>query len=148
MAVDPIGDTAEAALQVVDRDVRNLPLAVPVEALQVPENRAGAAFDRVGDEVAAVLVRARIGGEGVARSHAPAVGGDAGDRDRELGQQCRNLGIGPGQDRRRIVHVSSRTSSPSGGGCGWPFGASVGTPSRRSAAPMTLLNTGAATLPP
>ena len=148
MAVDPIGDAAEAGFQIIDWDMRNLPLAVPAEALHVPENRAGAALDRVGDEAAAVLVRARIGGKDVARAHAPAVGRDAGDRNRQLGEQCRDLGIGRGHDGRRVVHVSSRTSSPSGSSGGWLFGASVGTPSRRSAAPMTLLNTGAATLPP
>ena len=48
----------------------------------------------------------------------------------------------------RVRQVSSRISLPSGGRITLLSGASVGTPSMRSAAPMTFENTGAATAPP
>src|SRR5208283_3691036 len=148
MPVDEIGDASKPRLQVIDRQMGKLPFALPVEALNIPENCARTAIDRIANEAPSVLVRAGIRGKGVARTHAAAVGRDAGDRHRESGQQRRNLGIRRGRDCRGVVHVSSRTSPLSAGSCGWLIGASVGTPSRRRAAPMTLLNTGAATLPP
>ena len=46
------------------------------------------------------------------------------------------------------AHVSSPISAPSGGRITLSTGASVGTPSVRSAAPVTAENTGAATAPP
>ena len=145
MSVDHVRDCAEPRLQILDGQVRNLPFTIPHEPLHVPENRAGAARDRVGDERAAILTRAPVRGERVARTHLPAIGGDARDRHRQLREQRRNFRVGRGDFGD---HVSSRTSLPSGGRTTLLIGASGGTPSSRSAVPMTLLKTGAATLPP
>ncbi len=68
MPVDEIGDHAELRLEVLDRQMRQLPGVIPVETARFPQDRAGAARDRVGDERAAVVLRAGVRGEGVARA--------------------------------------------------------------------------------
>ena len=146
MAVHHVRDAAEPRLQIVDREMRQFPFAVPAESLGIPQDRAGAAADRIGDEPAPVLMRSAIRREGIARAHVPAVGSDARNRHGELREQRSGLGVG--RRRYRSDHVSSCTSAASAGGRMELSGASVGTPSSRNAAPMTLLKTGAATLPP
>ena len=143
--VDEIGDRAELCLEVVDRDVGDLPRGIPVKAEGVPEDRGRAARDGVGDERAAVGRLPAIRRERIARAHLPAVGGDP---SRERTQ--------PGDERRRVEHrglrgrhhVSSRTSLPSAGRITLSPGASAGAPSIRSADPITVEKTGAATSPP
>ncbi len=131
-------------LQFVDRQMRQLPRAVPVEALRLPEDRAGAARNRVGDVRAAVAMRAGIRGESIARPEPAAVGTDPRDRRAQPAEQLGGVEIGDG----RGVHVSSRTATASAGTTTVFVGASGATPSSRSAPPMTSAKTGAATVPP
>ena len=99
-----------------------------------PQHRRGAALDSLRDVAAAILRFAGIGDEGIAARHAPAVGDEPPDVQ---------------VIKRRRVHTSSRTSGASGGGSTTLFnGASGFTPSSRSEPAITLLNTGAATVPP
>src|SRR5437867_6750632 len=146
MAVHDVRDVAKPGLQIVDCKMRQFPFGVPVESLRIPKDRAGLAADCFGDESAAVLMQSAIRGEGIAPAYVPAIGSDARDWHGELREQRGSLRVGRG--RHRSDHVSSCTSATSAGGRIEPMGASVCTPSNRSAAPMTLLKTGAATLPP
>src|SRR5574340_1567011 len=61
-AVDQVRERAEPRLQLLDRQVRELPRAVPHEAARIPQNGAGAATDRLADERASVALRPRIRG--------------------------------------------------------------------------------------
>ena len=106
------------------------------------------ARDRVRHELAAVHVRARIGGEGDTRFDAAAVGGDAARKRAKLREQRGNVGGGRSERGHGVRQVSSRISPPSGGRITLLSGASVGTPSMRNAEPVTFENTGAATAPP
>src|SRR5205814_7250400 len=108
------------------------------------EDRAGAAGDCVGDVSAAVVMRARIGGERIARAEPAAVGADLRDRCAQPAEQLGGVEIGDG----RSVHVSSRTVTASVGRTTVFAGASGATPSSRSAPPITSAKTGAATVPP
>ena len=143
--VDEIGDRAELALEIVDREVGNLPRRIPAEAECVPQHRVGASRDRVGDERTAVGHLPAVRGEYVARTYQPAVGGDAARHDRQPGDE--RGGVESGREQRRH-HVSSLTSPPSGGRITLSSGASGGVPSIRNADPITDENTGAATSPP
>src|SRR5262249_54220574 len=134
----------ERKLEIVDRQMRQRPLMVPVETLRVPENCACSAIHSIGDIAAAVVACAGIGGEGVATIDAAAVRNEARDRALSAREQPSAVGI----DRGGAAHVSSLTSAASGGTMTLPFGASGGAPSRRSADPITLAKHGAATLPP
>ena len=83
--------------------------------------------------------------ERVAGAHLPAVGGEAARRDRKPREQRRD--VEAGRERRRD-QVSSLIATPSAGRITLSTGASGGTPSMRSADPITVENTGAATAPP
>ena len=75
----------------------------------------------------------------------PAVGGDAPRSRTEPRQQRGDVVLG---DRQRGHQVSSSIAEPGGGRITLSTGASFGTASMRSEAPMTAENTGAATSPP
>ena len=114
----------------------------------LPDDGDGAAPDGIGDKVAAVGEVAGIGEEEVAGAHAAAVVGSA-TGDDALGCQCRQDGGGcpvqvAGTDLG-AAHNASRCVPARAISC---CGASGGTPSVRSALPITAENTGPATLPP
>ena len=150
--VEAAGDQAGARAQVGDRAVRHMPARLPPESAFLPQHRRGARRDRLRDEAAAVARFARIGDEGVAALHRAAVAGQPAhakliERAQFSGRQrpaeCRVRDCG---SRR---HTSSRTSGALGGGSTTLLtGASGLMPSRRSVPAITLLNTGAATVPP
>ena len=148
-AIDEIGDDAQPPLQAFDWQLRNVPLVIPGESRRLPQHRRGASSDGIRHELAAIRMRSRIRGECHARFDAAAVCGDA---TRKRAQSCEQRGhIDRGEGNG--VHggggqVSSTISLPSGGRITLLSGASVGTPSMRSADPVTLENTGAATTPP
>ena len=146
MAVDVIGDGAELRLEIVDGDVGHAPRGIPVEGQRFPQHRAGAARDRVGDERAAVGSLSRERRERIARAHVPAVGGDAARRARA--SRASSAATSKSERERRRRHVSSRIAAPASGRITLSPGASGGTPSVRSADPITVENTGAATSPP
>ena len=142
-AIDP-----RRFLQSFDRQVRNLPTAIPGEARRLPEHGCGASRDRVRHEFATVDVRARVGREGDTGLDTAAVGGDAARKRAKLREQRGNVGGGRSERGHGVRQVSSRISAPSGGRITLLSGASVGTPSIRNAEPVTFENTGAATAPP
>ena len=128
--------------------MRDIPRTVPDEALRIPQDRGGAALNRLGDERPAVAMRAGIRREGVAAFHPPAVGGDPRHGHAELREQRRDVFCIGRSGGHLGDHVSSRTSLSSAGRRTLFTGASAGTPRSRSAVPMTLAKTGAATVPP
>ena len=143
----------EPLLQALDRQVRNLPVAIPREAGRLPQHGGRAARDGIRHELAAVRMRSRIRGKRDARFDAAAVGRDAARKGAQLREQrghvCRLRGGGGGKrGHGALRQVSSRISLPSGGRITLLSGASVGTPSMRNAEPVTFENTGAATAPP
>ena len=140
-----IGDRAELRLEIVDGDVGDAPRGIPAKGKRLPQHRAGTARDGVGNERAAVGLLSREGRERIAGAHLPAVGGDPARRDREAGEERRDVDVGRKRGRH---HVSSRTAVPSAGRITLSPGASGGVPSVRSAEPITVENTGAATSPP
>src|SRR5450755_1655571 len=144
MSINEIGDRPKLRLEVLERQMGKLPGVIPIETSGLPENGAGAARDRVGDERATVMTRSRVRGKRVALADVTAIRRNTPHLGAKPRQQCGNIGI----HCDGAAHVSSRTSAPSGGNTTLSMGASAGTPSRRSAAPMMLLKTGAATAPP
>ncbi len=144
MAEDEVGDRSKPGLEIFQRQVRNLPDVIPVEAVGFPQNRARAARDRIADERSPVVMRPGVRRECVAGMKITAVRRDAPHRGPEPREQRGNIQV----RRNSAAHVSSRTSPPSGGNTTLSSGASAGTPRSRNAAPMMVLNTGAATVPP
>jgi hypothetical protein len=141
---DGVGDRAQFRLQVIDRLMRGAPLIAPVESRWLEQHRCSTARDRVGDECAAIERFTRKCGEGVALRNAATVGDDAFGCGTERCQQRRNIHFRSDEGG----HVSSPISAMSAGRITLSTGASVGTPSIRSAEPITVENTGAATAPP
>ena len=144
MSVDEIGDCPKLRLEILERQVGQLPGMIPMEPVGLPENGAGALRDGISDECATVVTRPGVRRKSVALADVTAVRGNTPQLGAKTRQQCGNIGI----DCESAAHVSSRTSAPSGGKTTLSMGASGGTPSSRSAAPMMLLKTGAATVPP
>src|ERR1700682_6596879 len=60
MAIDEIGDGPKVRLEVRERRMGKPPGVIPIEAVSLPENRAGATSDRVGDERSTVVARPGI----------------------------------------------------------------------------------------
>src|SRR5687767_14876344 len=75
-AIELVREDAGALLQVPDRDVGQLPLSRPIEALFFPDHRARTVLERLADVRAAVGFLAGIGEECDPRRAAPAVGGE------------------------------------------------------------------------
>ena len=122
----------------------HIPGSVPVEALRIPQHGAHAIRNRVANEGSPVEMRSWISREGVAGSDVAAIGSDPRDRRAQSLEQLGDVSVGGDGG----IHVSSRMSAFSGGRMALLSGASGGTPNMRSALPITVLNTGAATLPP
>src|SRR5262249_100808 len=134
MAVDLIRNRAQLCLEVLDRQMRQLPFPIPAETLRVPQDRVGTASDRLPDIAPPVLVGPGRSRECVAGMHATAVRSESRHSYWELSQQGRCVGV----LRGRAAHVSSFTSASSGGRTTLLIGASGGTPSKRKADPITL----------
>jgi hypothetical protein len=140
-----MGDRAELRSEILYGDVRDAPRGIPAKGKRLPKHGAGAARDGVGDERAAVGGLSRKGRERVPGPHLPAVGRDPARQDREAREERRYIDVG---GKRRRHQVSSRTATTSVGRITLSPGASGGVPSVRSAEPITVENTGAATSPP
>src|ERR1700694_5740619 len=111
MAIDEIGNRAQLGLEVLERQMRKFPGVIPIEAMGLPKNGAGAARDRVGDESATVVARAGVRRKRVALADVAAIRRNAPHLGAKARQQCSNIGIRCDS----AAHVSSRTSAPSGG---------------------------------
>src|SRR4030095_14446124 len=107
-----------------------------------PQHGGGTARDCIGDEAASVGRRTGKGCESVARLHLPAISSHPLRSRAEPCQQRRYVERANGDARHQ---VSSRISPPSGGRITFSTGASAGTHSIRSPAPVTVEKTGAVT---
>ena len=149
-AVCRIRQPAGLVAQIGHRETGHLPGFVPGEMLSlsgVPgqqrfiDHRVGALRDRRCDELPAIGFFAGIGNEGIAIPNGTAVGHQPCHRN----LQCSQLLIRPLMEGD--AHTSSFTMV-AGGAMTLSIGASFGTLSACNDAPVTLLNTGAATCPP
>src|ERR1700682_3894167 len=144
MPVDVIGDFAQRRLEILDRKMRQIPGASRVETACFPQDGARSARDRIREERAAILLHAGIRGKSITSAHLPAVRSYPGHRNAQPGEQRGDVAV----SACAVAHVSSFTSVESAGRMTLLTGASGTTPSMRSAALMTLLNTRAAMAPP
>ncbi len=144
------------SLQAFDRQMRDLPAAIPRKACRLPQHGGRATGDRIRHELAAVCMRPRVRGKRHAGFDAAAVRSDPAREGTQLREERSDVGNPGGivrgdggeSGQERSGQVSSRISLPCGGRITLLSGASVGTPSMRSAEPVTFENTGAATAPP
>ncbi len=146
-------DRGDARAQVLDAEVGHPPALVPREAGLLPDHGGGAARDRLGDEGAPVAHGARVGHEDRAQLHGARVRGEVGERDAERFEALDDRVAVGGGERRAHPALPEEATCASSGGSGSAFtlsvcGASGGIDMRRSAAPMSDANTGAATSPP
>src|SRR3990172_2513657 len=74
-AIQFVRDIAGLFAQSFDRNVRHLPRRTPLESGSLPQDRGGAALERLSDVPAAVVAFARIGEEHVSRHYPAAVRG-------------------------------------------------------------------------